>query len=156
MPVAGEALIIEFPEMIPGTRRDIAGQWIGAKPQVIVVADLSNDPWRIVHSKGQTMIVAQLRISGAGSGCVAVKDRDEACPLIRQACPHAHTGHRDRGRRAAGRKVRSLDRRPAERAVDEEIVGLAVEEFYVGSLLADPDGQLIAPKSLLKIGFIYA
>ena len=51
-------------------------------------------------------------------------------------------------------KVDCLDGRPAERAVDEEVVGLAVEEFDVGRLLSDPDVEGIVVEALLDIGLV--
>jgi hypothetical protein len=44
--------------------------------------------------------------------------------------------------------------RPAERAVDEEIVGLAVEKLDVGRLLSDPDVERIVVEALLEIGIV--
>src|SRR5947199_305703 len=62
----------------------------------------------------------------------------------------------DRRRRSAGRQVDGGDGRPAERAVDEEVIGLAVEELDVGRLLADPDVEGVVVKALLKICVVEA
>src|SRR3979409_121855 len=60
----------------------------------------------------------------------------------------AHAGDRDRRCRSAGRQIRCLASRPTEGPVHEEIVGLAVEEFRVGGLLAGPDRQRSTPERL--------
>ncbi|MHC2535512.1 hypothetical protein ACVJMY_005081 [Bradyrhizobium diazoefficiens] len=53
----------------------------------------------------------------------------------------------------AGRLL-AFDRRPAEGAVDEEVVGLAVEELHIRGLLAGPDVQPVAKEALLEIGVV--
>ena len=100
------------------------------------------------------MIVAKLRVAVARPRRIAVEHRAEDGDLVRQRSLDANAGHRDRRRRAAGRKVGGLDGRPAERAVDEEIVGLAVEELDVGGLLADPDVERVVVEALLEIGIV--
>ena len=102
------------------------------------------------------MIVAKLRVAVARPRRIAVEHRAENRDLVRQRSLDANAGHRDRRRRAAGGKVVGLVGRPAERAVDEEIVGLAVEELDVGRLLPDPDVERVVVEALLEIGVVEA
>ena len=100
------------------------------------------------------MIVARLRIAVAGRGRIAVEHRAEDGDVVRDLGLDANAGHRDRRRRAAGRQIGGLDRGPAESAVDEEVVGLAVEELDIGRLLASPDVQAVVEEALLEIGVV--
>ena len=140
--------------MIPASRREIAGQRTAANLDIVVEADLPDDPWRVVDAKRQAVIVAKLRVAVSRPRRIAVEDRAEDGDLVRERGLDANAGHRDRRRRTAGRQVGGLDGRPAERAVDEQIVGLAVEELDVGRLLADPDVQRVVVKALLEIGVV--
>jgi hypothetical protein len=54
------------------------------------------------------------------------------------------------GAKVQRRKVLAENRGPAERRIDEKIVGLAVEEFDIGCLLADFDGDRASPKALFN------
>ena len=53
--------------MLPGTRREIAGERTAADIDVVVEANLPDHPRRIVDAKRQTMMVAKLRICIARS-----------------------------------------------------------------------------------------
>ena len=52
--------------MLPGARRDIAGERTPADIDVVVEADLPDHPRRIVDAKRQAVMVAQLRIASPG------------------------------------------------------------------------------------------
>ena len=134
--LCGEALIVELSGMIPASGREIAGQRTSAEVEIVAPAHLADQPRRIVDPECQAVIVAKLRVAVARPRRIAVEHGAEHRDLVGQRGLDTNAGHRDRRRRAAGGKVVGLVGRPAERAVDEEIVGLAVEEFDVGGLLS--------------------
>src|SRR5262249_42200595 len=138
----------------PATWRKIAGQRPAADIDVVVEANLPDHPARIVDAKRQTMIVAQLRVAIAGRRRIAVEHRAKDSDLVGDLRLDADAGHRDWRRRAAGRQVAGLDGRPAEGAVDEEIVGLAVEELDIRRLLAGLDAQAAVEEALLEPGVV--
>ena len=133
----------------------LPGRQTSADIDVVVEADLPDRPRRIVDAERETVIVAQLRIARRpGDAWVAVEHRREQRDVVRHRGLDADAGHRDRRGRPAGGKVGGLDGRPAEGAVDEEVVGLAVEELDVGGLLAEADVQRAVVEALLEIGVI--
>src|SRR6476469_9988499 len=117
--------------MPPGAGCDIAGQQTATNVDIKIEAHLPDDPWWIVDAKRQTVIVACLRVAVAGPCCTTVEHRAKGGDLVRKRGLDANPGHRDRGCRAACRKVGGLDGWPAESPVDEQIVGLAVEELDI-------------------------
>ncbi|MDH6258697.1 hypothetical protein M2427_002601 [Bradyrhizobium sp. BR13661] len=152
--VRGEALTVEVAEMIPAAGRDVAGERASADIEMIVEMNLPDKPGRIIEAKRQSMIVACLRIAVAGSCRIAVEHRTEDGDVVRNLILDANAGHRDRRCGTASRQVACLDGRPAERTVDEEIVGLAVEELDIGSLLTGLDVQPSVKEALLEIGVV--
>src|SRR3979490_287731 len=140
--------------MPPGAGGEVTGKRTATDVDIIVEANLPDNPWRIVDAKRQTMIVACLRVAVAGPCGTAVERGDKGRDLVRKRRLDANPGYRDRGCRAAGRKIAGLDGRPAERPVDEEIVGLAIEELDIRGMLASPDIQGTVEKALLEIGIV--
>src|SRR5882724_9991993 len=137
--------------MLPGSRCKVAGERAAADVDSVIPAELSDDPWRVVDAKRQTVIVAKLRVAVSRPRRIAVEYRSEGGDVVRKGGLDANAGHRDRRRRTAGRKIGGLDGGPAECPVDEQIIGLAIEELDIGRLLADPDIQGIVVKALLEI-----
>ncbi len=139
--------------MIPGPRREVAGEPLGDR-QSVIVAHLPDDPGAIVQPPRQAVIVEQLRVAGLVGRRTAVEDSGKRSHPFRHLRLDAHAGYRDRRRRPACRQVGSFDRRPAERPVDEEIIGLAIEEFRVGGLLSDLEIERAAPERLFDVSLI--
>ena len=153
-PLRREALIVERPGMVPASRREIARQRTSGDLQIVIPSHLADHPWRVVDAERGAVAVEKLRVAQPGHRCVAVEHRAECRDPVRQSGLDANAERCDRRRRSAGRQIDAIDRRPAEGAVDEEIVGFAVEELDVGGLLADPDVEFVVVKTLLEIGVV--
>src|SRR5450631_2349481 len=149
-----KTLIVELSEMLPASRRKVAGERAAGNFDIVIPANLSDHPWRVVDAKRQTVIVAKLRVAFARPRRTAVENRAKGGDLLRQRGLDANAKCRDRRCRAPSRKVGGFDGWPAKRPVDEQIVGLAVEELDVGCLLADPYIESIIVETLLEIRVI--
>src|SRR5262249_44117012 len=103
-------LAIENNIMTPAAGRGVAGEAPTADNDIVVKAYLPDHPRRVVDAERQAVIVAQLRIAVAGPRRIAVEHSAKDGDLVRNLSLDPNPRHRDRRRRAAGRKIAGLDR----------------------------------------------
>src|SRR6516164_6930535 len=143
-----ETLVRKRSRMEP--RAELVARWHAHRATFLIpgAADLRNDKTSVADAKACATRVALLRITGSGSGRIAVEESHLKCDLAGRRIFEPNAGGGEWVGRAAARQVGAHDCRPAERGIDEVRCVLADEEFVIGCDLSGAHRRLALPEQL--------